>query len=830
MTNTQIIGKIGITPRGAWDPDQSYGKLDLVSYEGSSYLAKQNINVANNYINNENYWFKICSKGADGASGRAPTTQEINTAVTTWLESNLSASPSIVLDRSLTSTLSAAPADMVGIIQQQLEEINTDLDLKFYLGGINDIGGSSSANTRIRSEFKLITSNFYISIDDDYEFGIFICQKPTLINYSGSYLDNTGTLNSSGEGLWYKNIIIPIDYINKYFAIRIRKLNNDSGTEEELTNVLPNINNIIKIKQYPTILTKQNLEEQSNTIINNIIKNTESNIQYNILPDFESGAIASATGNNSTSSTRIRSKHAFFVPKGTKISYITNERNLYIFSYDQDNNYLTSTYAIGWIANYEFSSDSYIKLVLRKNESDSSIYSDDWDTIINQVIITNPRPYILKYESNYDWVIGKSIRPETHSNPGATFTNTNYSYSSFASVSPGDIIVNEKNYIDINNMETRLFIACYNDSTFVFRKEIINGYTIPSNINNIRFIYGYNSDAIIMKTELLKYFIIKIYKNDNIYYQSYNKPVYISFGASTTNAAMHSYNATTNANEITYSKNNYPDYIGKILNLDTYNLGVGGAGFLSRSSSTGDDNIMDQIYNNDSILQRAKLITLMFGYGNDHYPDNSNIFPIGNYTDYYPYDEDGYHPSDRAGITEMLNKGATFMGCLNWCIKWINEHYPYAQLILIFGSPSANEDKIITINTNNSYDVENLTSNYDITPKTITFTNPYAAPSSQYGDKPQNLNQGIYLINEQLQLLKTALNIPIINLFFEGNVFSQYSMFAKNPEDDNVYALFSMKKDWSATGEPIVWNSHPNNEGYEQYAKFIAGKVISLAR
>lgn len=39
--STTILGKVSITPKGAWKANASYERLDAVSYNGSSFLARR---------------------------------------------------------------------------------------------------------------------------------------------------------------------------------------------------------------------------------------------------------------------------------------------------------------------------------------------------------------------------------------------------------------------------------------------------------------------------------------------------------------------------------------------------------------------------------------------------------------------------------------------------------------------------------------------------------------------------------------------------------------------------------------------------------------------
>jgi hypothetical protein len=107
-----------------------------------------------------------------------------------------------------------------------------------------------------------------------------------------------------------------------------------------------------------------------------------------------------------------------------------------------------------------------------------------------------------------------------------------------------------------------------------------------------------------------------------------------------------------------------------------------------------------------------------------------------------------------------------------------------------------------------------------VAPYTLTFNeDPFKDNDDHY-----SAEYGIYLINEELKKLKKAMDIPIVNLFYEGNAFNWYSTYAKKPDNPDEYALFSTK----GTVDEPVWNSHPNDTGYLYFARYVAGKVISL--
>lgn len=60
------IGKIAITPKGNYSDSVQYEPYDLITYGGSSYLAKKNVKGI--LPGNTNYWQLIASSGAGGPS------------------------------------------------------------------------------------------------------------------------------------------------------------------------------------------------------------------------------------------------------------------------------------------------------------------------------------------------------------------------------------------------------------------------------------------------------------------------------------------------------------------------------------------------------------------------------------------------------------------------------------------------------------------------------------------------------------------------------------------------------------------------------------------
>jgi hypothetical protein len=65
--NKSIVGKVRMTPKGAYDSSVEYEKLDMVTDSGNSYIClKTNVGVS---LSNTEYWQLLAQKGDKGDKG-----------------------------------------------------------------------------------------------------------------------------------------------------------------------------------------------------------------------------------------------------------------------------------------------------------------------------------------------------------------------------------------------------------------------------------------------------------------------------------------------------------------------------------------------------------------------------------------------------------------------------------------------------------------------------------------------------------------------------------------------------------------------------------------
>lgn len=62
-----ILGKVMVTPKGEWDALTTYSILDMVRYEGSSYVSRKNLNSSP--LDDGTSWDINAKKGDKGDKG-----------------------------------------------------------------------------------------------------------------------------------------------------------------------------------------------------------------------------------------------------------------------------------------------------------------------------------------------------------------------------------------------------------------------------------------------------------------------------------------------------------------------------------------------------------------------------------------------------------------------------------------------------------------------------------------------------------------------------------------------------------------------------------------
>lgn len=68
---TTNIGKVAVVPKGVWDETAVYELLNVVTKDGSSYMAVQESVPAGTAVTNSSYWQLVAAKGDRGPADYA---------------------------------------------------------------------------------------------------------------------------------------------------------------------------------------------------------------------------------------------------------------------------------------------------------------------------------------------------------------------------------------------------------------------------------------------------------------------------------------------------------------------------------------------------------------------------------------------------------------------------------------------------------------------------------------------------------------------------------------------------------------------------------------
>lgn len=454
----------------------------------------------------------------------------------------------------------------------------------------------------------------------------------------------------------------------------------------------------------------------------------------------------------------------------------------------------------GRVVEYTIPADcDYILIHLKSNNSivapKKVVAISDGTHYASTTDLTNQLP--LHTAGSYTWY------PQSYMFPSGYISNTyvRAAFTDFIAVGDNKILLNLTPSIDQTyNTAVYMKVAEYDaEKTILGMYDVPYGspYTIGTTAAYIRLqlCYDGNATARNMTTGALRrLFKIRFAGVGDV--GDGQRPIFIALGASTVIGAIHHYTGES----VTYSSQNYPDVIADALGMTSYNLAIGSTGLIARNGGKN-RNIMDIVYEStsDERFANASLITIQFARGND------DDMPYGAWDDYYPYDVDGYfftgnQTTDNENVSAMVEMGATTFGCLNWCVKWLSEHYPKAHIVVIYGWPAMTFGRSVSVEINGE--------GTSRTSKIVV----------------SSINQERTAISAQVETWREKLQIPIINLEKECLPFSYFA--AKATDSNGQYVLFST----TGSQESPTLNNHPNDNGYQMYARFIAGKISEYFR
>ena len=229
---TQVLGVVGMKTRGEYNSETTYEKLNVVTYNGSSYCAKTD--TQGNLPTNTLYWDLIAEKGDKGEKGDTPVkgTDYYTAADKAELEETLSTDVSSEVTGQLSNLTSATPIAVnstSGMTDtSRIYVLTTDGHWYWYNGSSWIDGGVYQAIILDNEEVD------YLNIDK-------ILKSPYLVNYdpislgqltSGKYIvkNSSDILVFNDNAVWgYYEYDINQNDVNKILDYTVTNYNNQCG-------------------------------------------------------------------------------------------------------------------------------------------------------------------------------------------------------------------------------------------------------------------------------------------------------------------------------------------------------------------------------------------------------------------------------------------------------------------------------------------------------------------------------------------------------------------------------------------------------------------------
>lgn len=339
MATRQVLGRVLIVMKGEYNNIEEYEKLDVVTYEGSSYIAKKD--TVGNLPTNTEFWDLLAKKGEDNAISDEDL-EKVKNEVTEAIKPDVQEGIKEDLDKLINiSPLVASSVDEMTDTTRVY--VNTTDGNWYYYNGANwEIGGVYQA-TQI-SHDNINISNLDNSILNNYY------EVTELTNFNiGGYSQTTKEFDSNIKNRCYVTFEIKDKILINYLYF---KTNNniiftsaiyDNNYQKIIVTDFTNINdgyffnsNLVNQKTISLIFKKNDesnfTQEEINSFKVKLYYNNFININNflnvkdkKLIGNFEFGGVSSIDGNLVDNIIRCRSKQINFNEKnGERTIYIKN--------------------------------------------------------------------------------------------------------------------------------------------------------------------------------------------------------------------------------------------------------------------------------------------------------------------------------------------------------------------------------------------------------------------------------------------------------------------------------------------------------------------------
>lgn len=414
---TNVLGIVGMDNKGEYNENTYYEKLNVVSYNGSSYCAKDSVH--NILPTDTTKWQLIASKGdtgdtgATGQNGYTPIkgtdyyTAEDKAELESTLESDVTDEVSSQLS-TLTSATPLVASSTAGMTDTSRIYVNTSDGHWYWHNGSTWNDGGTYQSTGIGAGEVGV-----INLDNTLKETIGI-YKPSYtitdgyyIRYDAEIIEQTGYCYTSPIQLKAnQKIKLKSRGANQNVSI-ITKCNQDG------TNLVPLVISVDSTLQEYTYETTENIyiilcgrtgtiqedyiyDLEDKVTLSQLNEKSEYNLNYAFNMTNNSPIIYGGTtftdysktmeqgyfsdGTPSSSTTRIRSIDYVTINQKTKLINLLNNSSYRIFIFNTDNTYVGTT---DWITTksyeYDFTNTKKYKFAFKFNDNSDIIPSDLYD-------------------------------------------------------------------------------------------------------------------------------------------------------------------------------------------------------------------------------------------------------------------------------------------------------------------------------------------------------------------------------------------------------------------------------------------------------------------
>ena len=163
MAEQIVLGIVSIKNRGEYNSQTQYEKLNVVTYQGSSYCALQN--TKGNLPTNTEYWQLYAEKGGVGPQGPKPVkgedyfTEEDITDIENELKPAISSDVTTEVTSQLSNLTSATPlvaSSTAGMTDTTRIYVNTTDGYWYYYNGSSWVAGGTYQAVRVSEDDPVI--------------------------------------------------------------------------------------------------------------------------------------------------------------------------------------------------------------------------------------------------------------------------------------------------------------------------------------------------------------------------------------------------------------------------------------------------------------------------------------------------------------------------------------------------------------------------------------------------------------------------------------------------------------------------------------------------